>query len=76
MHDELKPHNFSAADNGLFSSLYARQSRSLQSRVIRSSGRAPVVAPCVSARPQTHHNYSTESMLKAYEAVQRGEISI
>ena len=52
------------------------QPRYLQSRVIRCSGRAPVVAPCVSARPQTHHNYSTENMLKAYEAVQREEISI
>ena len=35
-----------------------------------------MVAPCLSARPQTHHNYSTESMLRAYEAVQQGEISI
>ena len=49
---------------------------SLQSRVMRSSGRAPMVAPCPPMRPQTHHNYSDESMLKAYEAVTRGEVSI
>ena len=35
-----------------------------------------MVAPCPSMRPQTHHNYSNESMLKAYEAVTRGEVSI
>ena len=52
------------------------QSRALQSRVVRSSGRAPVVAPSLSTRLPTYNNYSTDSMLKAYEAVLQGEVSV
>ena len=54
------------------------QARPLQARVVRSSGRAPVVAPCQSApdRPPAYCSYSNQQMISAVETVQRGEMSI
>ena len=54
------------------------QARPLQARVVRSSGRAPVIAPCPSVpdRPPTYCSYSDQKMISAVEAVQRGEMSI
>ena len=46
--------------------------------MVQSSGRAPVIAPCLSAldRPPTYCSYSDRQMISAAEAVQRGEMSI
>ena len=54
------------------------QERPLQSRVVRSSGRRPPVVPCMvsSDRPSTYRSYGAERMVRALEAVQRGELSI
>ena len=35
-----------------------------------------MVAPCLPTRPLTHRNYTEESMLKAYETVQKGDLGI
>ena len=52
--------------------------RPLQSRVVRSSGRKPVVPPSHSSsdRPSTYRDYGVERMVRALETVQRGELSI
>ena len=49
---------------------------SLQSRVVRSKGRAPVNVPFISQRQPTYRGYSTISMEKAYEAAVTGTMSV
>lgn len=69
--------SLSAADMASSVPFLHGQTRPLQSRVVRSSGRAPVVAPCASSRDRPpYQQYMAEHMLKAVEAVHRGELSI
>ena len=56
--------------------LSAGQFTSLQSRVVRSKGRAPVNVPFVSQRLPSYRGYSNVSMEKAYEAVVTGTLSV
>ena len=69
--------NLSAADMASSVPFLHGQARPLQSRMVRSSGRAPIVVPCASSRDRPQYQqYAAECMLKAVEAVQRGDISI
>ena len=54
------------------------QTQPLQTRVVRSSGRTPVVVPCPAApdRPSTYNSYSDQKLVSAVKAVQQGEMSI
>ena len=54
----------------------AQTGTSLQSRVVRSKGRAPVNVPFMSERQPTYRGYSTIAMEKAYEAVVTGTMSV